>query len=271
MRRNESNVKSLFRRPSPYQQVFVGETGGVRFLRFGDSGAGWQGAMKVSRPELLYFPYQQAFSFYTAWNPTIRRFLSLGVGTGTAISHVHRRHPQAEIVGVEWDPMVLQVAEEYFQLPSDSRVSLYEADARTYIMKIQDRFDLIYVDVYFQEETPKVLYSPLYLHTLSELLEPGGVLAINAILATKGPLSYPFVHLCTDLETLIGPTYSITLGAIPQITHNVMIFAQRLPTTLRTMSEIRKRSWQEIHAHQENYMWSTRLMPFFIKKSGKKV
>ncbi len=271
MRRNESNVKPLFRRPSPYQQVFVGETGGVRFLRFGDSGAGWQGAIKMNRPEMLYFPYQQAFSFYTAWNSRVRRFLSLGVGTGTAISHVYRRHPSAEIVGVEWDPLVLQVAKEYFHLPADSRVSLLEADARTYIMKIQDRFDLIYVDVYFQEETPKVLYSSLYLHTLSELLEPGGVLAINAILATKGPLSYPFVHLCTDLEALVGPTYSITLGAIPQITHNVMIFAQRLPAKVLTMSEIRRRSWKEINTHPENYPWSTKIMPFFIKKSGKQV
>ena len=270
MKHRESQVKQLFRQPSPYQPVFVGEVNGVRFLRFGDNEAGWQGAMKVQQQKMLIFPYQQAFSLYAAWNPNIRRFLSLGVGTGTAINHVYRRHPQAQIVGVELDPTVLQVAQDYFFTPADDRVHLVEADARTYIMRIEDRFDLIYIDVYFQETTPKVLFSPLYLHTLSELLEPGGILAINAIVATKGALSYPFVHLCADLESLVGPTYSITLGAIPHFTHNVMIFAQRKPATLQTLSQIRKRSWQEINAHTANYTWSTRMLPMLIKKFGKK-
>ena len=271
MKHREARVKLLFRQPSPYQQIYVGELDGVRFLRFGDHAAGWQGAMRVNRPEMLYFPYQQAFSLYAAWNANVHRFLSLGVGTGTAISHVHRRHPLAEIVGVEWDPLVLGVAQEYFALPADQRVRLVEADARTYVLSLKERFDLIYLDVYFQEETPKVLYSPLYLHTVSALLEPGGVLAINAIVATKGLHSYPFVQLCSNLEGLIGPTYSITLGLVPHITHNVMIFAQKSTRPTQALSQIRKRSWQEINTHFANYPWSTRFLPMLIKKSEKKV
>ncbi len=271
MSRPEHRVTRLFQQASPYQPVYVGELERVRFLRFGDHYAGWQGAMRLDRPDLLYFPYQRAFSLYTAWNADIRRFLALGVGTGTAIRHVHHRHPQAEIVGVEWDPLVLEVAQRFFMVPTDRRVRLIEEDVRTYVMALRDRFDLIFLDVYFQEQTPKALYTSYYLQALAALLEMGGVLAINAIVATKGPYSFPYVQLCATLEELIGPTYSITLGVIPHFTHNVMIFAHKMDAATSTLAQVRRRGWREISAHRAHYTWTSSVLPMLIKKSPKKV
>lgn len=271
MRYEEKQVRTLYDRLSTYQRLFVGEVNGVRFMRFGGDEAGWQGAMLLRQPELLFFPYHQAFSLYTAWQPKVRRFLALGVGTGTAISHVYRRHPQAEILGVEWDPQVLELAVEYFRLPIENRVRLVEADVRTYGPRIEGSFDLIYLDVYFHEETPKVLYSSLYLNELSKRLEPGGILAINAIVATKGPHSDQFAQLRANLEALIGPTYYLTLGMFPHFTHNVMVFAQRTPDKERTLTQIRQRCWQEIELHAHHYPWQARLLPLQIRKAGKKV
>ena len=251
---------------SAYQSIFVGERHGVRFLRFGGARASWQGACVIARPERLYFPYQQAFSLYTAWRPQVRRFLSLGVGTATAISHVYRRHPTAEIVGIDIDGMVIDAARRFFHVPDDPRVRLLQADARLYVPRMGDKFDLVFLDAFFREETPQTMLSPVFLSALADRLEPGGILIANVIMPTAGRRSRRFFDLCRHLKLLVGPVWALPLGLVPLLENNVIVVAQRAPSGLPALDAIRGKARREIRAHPAVYAPFGRFLPGRIQR-----
>nr|NNM90762.1 fused MFS/spermidine synthase [Bacilli bacterium] len=257
--------KELIRIQSPYQLIVVGEQHGVRYLRFGGESAGWQGAMVVASPKRLYFPYQQAFSFYEAFVPEVSNFLSIGVGTGTSLSHVHERHPKASLLGIEWDPRVLEVARNYFSLPDD-RITLIEADARIVLPKMHERFDLIFLDAYYRDKTPKTFYSPLYLKVLADRLETDGVLAINMITVTQGSRSKPFVELCAWLTELIGPVFTLSLGPLAYTPHNLLLFAVKTDTLWQDIRIARQEAMHKIINHPEYYRFWSRVLPYRIHR-----
>lgn len=257
---------TLYQSHSPHQEIFVGERKGVRFMRFGNQRAGWQGACVVNQPERLYFPYQQAFSLHVAFRPLVKTFLAVGVGSGTAVSHVHRRHPNAQIMAIELDREVLNVARRFFSVPADHRVYYVEADARSYVPRIHSHFDLIFIDAFYKEQTPKTFLSPVFLRAAAERMLPGGVFCMNVIMPTSGEHSEPFVQFCRALKTTIGPTYMLPIGFSGHTPRNVLLFAQRSPVVIDTMAQIRKRAQAEIASHREAYARYAPVLPWLLRR-----
>ncbi|KUO95868.1 spermidine synthase [Ferroacidibacillus organovorans] len=245
-------TKILFRQESTFQTVCVGERQNVRFLRFGDASAGWQGACVLDQPKRLYFPYQQAFSLHTAWLPTVENFLSIGVGTGTALNHIHWRHKAANLTGIELDGMVLYVAERYFGLSRET-VQLIEADARTCLDQLDPSYDLIFLDAYYQEDTPSGMLQETFLKQLADLLIPGGVLAINAIMTTLGKSSSRYHKLCRELSRTVGPTFRIDVGILPFSEHNLLLYAIKMPAFIPSVESLRARARAEIAQNPDVY------------------
>lgn len=235
-------------------------------MRFGSARAGWQGACLVDQPERLYFPYQQAFSLHTAFRPSVKAFLAVGVGSGTAVSHVHRRHPQAQIMAIELDKEVLSVARRFFSVPSDHRVYYVEADARSYVPRMRTRFDLLFVDAFYKEQTPKTFLSPIFLQAAAERMMPGGVFCMNVIMVTSGEQSEPFQALCRSLKTIIGPTWMLPIGVFSQTPRNILLFAQKSPVVVETLGTIRKRAQAEIALHKSVYANYGRILPWFLRR-----
>ncbi|KYP80447.1 spermidine synthase [Ferroacidibacillus organovorans] len=257
-------TKILFRQESSYQTVCVGEQQNVRFLRFGDASAGWQGACVLNQPKRLYFPYQQAFSLHTAWVPTVENFLSIGVGTGTALTHIHWRHPEARMTGIELDGMVLHVAEQYFGLSRDA-VQLIEADARACLDRLYPSYDLIFLDAYYQEDTPSGMLCEPFLKRLADLLIPGGVLAINAIMTTFGPGASRYRRLCNELLRAVGPTFRIDVGILPFSEHNLLLYSVKKPTFIPSIERLRARARAEIAQNSSVYGPFREMLPARIK------
>jgi spermidine synthase len=74
-------------------------------------------------------------------------FLMLGVGGGTAIHQLNKLIEPKQIVGIEINPVHLQVAREYFGLNADN-IQLVEADAFSWVDKNQRKFDVIVDDLF---------------------------------------------------------------------------------------------------------------------------
>ncbi len=258
-------TKEIFRAESSYQPIYVGEQKNVRFLRFGGEAAGWQGALIVDRPERLYFPYQQAFSLYSAWLPDVRSFLSIGVGTGTSINHVQRVHQDVKITGIEWDPVVIETARRYFGVSQDA-IRLIEADARIVLPTMRETFDMIFLDAYFRERTPKTFFSPVYQQVLADHLRIGGLLVINVIARTMGLAAEPYRSLCAQLNALVGPVFILDLAPVPFTPHNVVLFCLKRPIQVPELRVIRKRARDTIRTHASFYAPWARILPFLISR-----
>lgn len=83
--------------------------------------------------------------------------LLLGVGGGSAARYLHRRWPQANMIGVEIDPEVIRIAKQYFSADNIQNFSIINDDAVNFISKISGDYDIVMVDCYQGDQIPKEL------------------------------------------------------------------------------------------------------------------
>jgi len=82
----------------------------------------------------------------------VRRVLMLGVGGGAVIRQLNHFLKPELIVGVELNPVHLQVAREFFGVDADN-VELHEADALLWMRQYRgEKFDLIIDDLFSDKE-----------------------------------------------------------------------------------------------------------------------
>ena len=88
-------------------------------------------------------------------------------------------YPEARVDGVELDPAVSRVGRRYFGLEDNPRLTVHDADARPFLRRTDERYDLIVVDAYHQPYVPFYLATREFFRLARERLEPGGILALN--------------------------------------------------------------------------------------------
>jgi len=113
---------------------------------------------------------------------SVKNVLLLGVGGGAVIRQYIALSDVDRIVGVELDPVHLQVARDHFGI-DDSRVELIEADAIEWARSYKGPvFDVVIEDLFREEEGEPVRVMPAtsnWFRVLRSLLKPGGALIIN--------------------------------------------------------------------------------------------
>ena len=75
----------------------------------------------------------------------------MGVGEGTVIHQLDALHDIQRLVGIELDPMHLQIAKRQFDL-SYPHTELVSADAQMWLSQRPEKFDYIVNDVYLHGE-----------------------------------------------------------------------------------------------------------------------
>jgi len=112
----------------------------------------------------------------------VRRVLVLGVGGGAVIRQLnHFLHPE-QIVGVELNPVHLEVARGFFDVEADN-VVLHQADALLWLRQYRgEKFDLIIDDLFSDEggdpQRAVVVDAP-WMRQLLKRLTPQGTLVVN--------------------------------------------------------------------------------------------
>jgi len=113
---------------------------------------------------------------------SVRRILLLGVGGGAVIRQYLSFMPVEQIIGVELDPVHIQVAKEYFNV-NQANVELIEADAVKWVESYRgQKFDLVIEDLFTEEKGEPVRVadaSEQWFSSLRGLLRPQGMLIIN--------------------------------------------------------------------------------------------
>lgn len=79
---------------------------------------------------------------------TIKRILMLGVGGGAVIQQLNYFIQPVEIIGIEYDPVHIKIAERFFNVRQQN-VSLYQADAVEWLENYRGpKFDMIIDDLF---------------------------------------------------------------------------------------------------------------------------
>jgi spermidine synthase len=109
----------------------------------------------------------------------LRSVAILGNAAGTTARALGVFYPGARVDGVELDPAVSSVGRKYFDMEDNPRLTVYDADARPFLRRTDERYDLIVVDAYHQPYVPFYLATREFFRLARERLEPGGILALN--------------------------------------------------------------------------------------------
>jgi predicted membrane-bound spermidine synthase len=136
-------------------------------------------------------------------------FLFLGGGAYTLPRRLAERDPRARITVVELDPEVTRIAQHYFGLRREHRITTVHGDARAFASReeVAPRYDRIYVDVYAGTEAlPYALVTREAFQDLARHLRPGGVIAMNVIGVLKGRESIRLWSVARTLESVFPAT-----------------------------------------------------------------
>ena len=167
----------IFEQESRYQFIHVTERDGVRRLYLNEGIAVhsiWRRNAVLTGGE---------WDAYLAAAPLLGRPLRnvaiLGNAGGTTARAMGVFYPRAQIEGVEIDPAVSEVGRRYFGLDDNPRLRVITADARPFLRRTEERYDLILVDAYRPPYVPFYLATQEFFRLARSRLLPGGALVIN--------------------------------------------------------------------------------------------
>jgi len=178
--------RELFRKDTQYHRLIVTENDEERVLRFDRSR---QSAMSLDDPFETSFRYPNYFHLALAVQPEATRTLVVGLGGGSIVKRMWRDYPSMTIDAVEIDPIVVDVAEKYFEMPADPRVRVITEDGRRYLNSTQEMYDIIIMDAYYADSLPSHLTTVEFFEEVKSHLAPGGVLVYNVIGSVEGSRS----------------------------------------------------------------------------------
>ena len=131
------------------------------------------------------------------------RVAILGNAAGTTARMYGHYFPDTRVDGVEIDGEVTEIGREYFDLGGPNLVT-HEADARPWLRRSDDEFDVIAIDAYRQPYIPFYLATREFFELAAERLAPGGAVVIN--------VGHPEGN--DDLERVIGATMATAFETV---------------------------------------------------------
>jgi spermidine synthase len=184
--------KEIHTKTTRYHRLSVTEDDGLRVLRFERNP---QSSMFIEDPYETDIEYVGYLHTTLAVAPHARRTLVLGLGGASVVKRMWRDYPEMTIDAVELDAAVVNIAYRYFALPRDERIRVTTGEARRFLEKTDETWDIILVDAYDDHEIPHRLVTEEFMMLLHQHLSPGGVVAYNFIGRIGGDRSKPFRSL----------------------------------------------------------------------------
>jgi spermidine synthase len=136
----------------------------------------------------LAVDYAKFYSLADFFRPENKKALLLGGAAFTYPRYYLATHPESTIDVVEIDPAMHELAKEYFQLKDDSRLQVYNEDARLFLNNITTgSYDVVYGDAFSSQlSIPYQLATKETVAKIHQSLQTGGVAILNLISALEG-------------------------------------------------------------------------------------
>lgn len=206
----------IFRCYDDLGPIRVFEEGTVRFLAFGEDSQ--QSAIDLTRPSDLAFEYTQAMLLGLIYVPEPKRITLLGLGGGSMV-HAFRQYSKELLIDVvELRPLVIKVAHDWFDLPTDDeRLNLFPEDAKAYMAEFYGETDMILADIYNDDGMLDIQLNASFLTNCFNALSRNGVLILN--LWDQGKGTHPKARQALDAH-FGGNCLACSIGG-----DNLIVFA----------------------------------------------
>lgn len=163
---------------SPYQTIFISEANGIRRMHVG-SLLDRSSAMDLKDSYRHVYEYTAMMMLVSGYVDAPKKILVVGLGGGTVTRTLRMIYPDAEITNVEFDPEIVAMARQYFGYAEDAKMKLVVEDARRWMRKTTEQFDMILLDAYHGGYIPFHLTTREFLEIVRKRLSQGGVVCSN--------------------------------------------------------------------------------------------
>ncbi|MGE0644553.1 MAG: fused MFS/spermidine synthase [Nitrospira sp.] len=167
---------------SPYQQVRIREDDLFRYLVLDRT---FHATMWKADPVYLFLPYSQMMVSSLALTPYPQRGLILGHGGGSIAKWLAGHWPTLEVDVVEFDPVVVRMADIFFDYQPPDNHHVVVKDGRAFLNGTDRRYDLIWIDAFARDMIPFHLTTAEFYALVRSRLNPDGVLAVNLASSSK--------------------------------------------------------------------------------------
>ncbi|MFA6018358.1 MAG: methyltransferase domain-containing protein [Patescibacteria group bacterium] len=107
--------------------------------------------------------------------------LMLGLGGGSAIKEIRHCFPGCKITVVEWDPVMIDLYHNIHK--EEDPISIIQGDASVVVPAMTEKFDLVLVDLFTGNVTPKELRSASMVSAISHVTHLNGFCILNAFVS----------------------------------------------------------------------------------------
>lgn len=145
-----------------------------------------QTGVVVGDPATPAFDYIKRFKEVAQTKKSAKRILLLGGGTYSMAAILRSDAPQAQIDIVEIDPALTTIAKNYFYYTEHPLTTVYSEDARTYINRQHEPYDIIFVDVYNSLHPPFHVMTKEAVQRMKTVLATDGIIAVNTVGSLTG-------------------------------------------------------------------------------------
>lgn len=154
----------------------------------------------------------------------MEHILVLGVAGGSVIKTlVDEIKFKGKITGVEIDPNIIKIANQYFNLDQVEQLEVIIDDAFEFVLKTKDKYDLIIIDVFQDTTMPNFLFETFFTDQVCFLLRSKGVVLFNTMLLNErhNARNLKYITEFNNLDYLVK--------SIPRVErHNELIVIEKI-------------------------------------------
>lgn len=129
----------------------------------------------------LYDNFVQTFKQVDWSRIPDKEVLLLGYGLGSIPAILEKMNLTFHYTGVEKDANVIYLASKYSLPYLDSPIHLYEADAKAYMDQQFQKYAIICMDIFLEDEIPSNFISKEFIKQLDSALKDNGILFANTL------------------------------------------------------------------------------------------
>ncbi len=177
-----------FDKQSDYSHIRVHKQGSVRTLVFvrdhGDEAI--QTMVNIKKPYELLGTYSRAMFTSYLLRPHPEQVLIVGLGGGAMVHFLKHYDPGVKVDALEIDPVVVRVADRYFDVRSEGNVKIITTNGVRYLEQTKNRYDVIYMDAFLRPSTdtdptgkPLAMKTKQFYKEVRNRLTAGGLVVFN--------------------------------------------------------------------------------------------
>lgn len=160
-----------------------------------------------------YTSFVKAFEQLQPKQEDLEKVLVMGYGLGSIPHILHKHHNiHTHFTAVEIDPVVVGMAQRYGNLPEGSQVHWINADALSYITYSKEKYDLICIDVFIDEQVPQAFLRDDFLKETVKLLKPNGQVLFSHMVSTPADKEAVKAYFDTTFNAYLTSTSIIDTG-----------------------------------------------------------